>query len=154
MLKINALIKAYIAGFLDGDGSVYVRLKPHKDHRYKFQVCPYIVFYQSSQNRKILEKIDKFLRLGYLRDRNDGMTEYVIGNYANIIQFMNWIEPYVISKKQHFKLMRRILEQKELIKNKNDFIKLVKLIDQFQKINYSKKRLNNSLTVKQKLITP
>ncbi len=39
---------AYVAGFLDGDGSIFVRLKPNAAYRYGFQIAPYVV----SSNRK------------------------------------------------------------------------------------------------------
>jgi len=46
-MKLSTQQKAYIAGFLDGDGSIHVRLKPNSTYRYRFQVSPAIVFYQS-----------------------------------------------------------------------------------------------------------
>ena len=45
--KITTIQKAYIAGFVDGDGSIYVRLKPNKDYKYGYQVAPYIILFQS-----------------------------------------------------------------------------------------------------------
>ena len=39
---------AYLAGFLDGDGSIIVQLVPRKDYTYKFQVKVSIVFYQKT----------------------------------------------------------------------------------------------------------
>jgi hypothetical protein len=36
--KISTIKKAYLAGFLDGDGSIYVRLKPNQDCKFGFQV--------------------------------------------------------------------------------------------------------------------
>ncbi len=41
--KISSTQKAYLAGFLDGDGSIYVRIKPNNTYKYGFQVAPYIV---------------------------------------------------------------------------------------------------------------
>ncbi len=46
---LNQIQKSYIAGFLDGDGSIYVRLKPNRTYRYGFQVSPYIVLFQSQK---------------------------------------------------------------------------------------------------------
>ena len=40
---------AYLAGFLDGDGSIYVRAKPNLSYKYGFQIAPYIVFFQSKK---------------------------------------------------------------------------------------------------------
>jgi hypothetical protein len=46
MRKLNDTQKSYIAGFLDGDGSVYVKLKKNDTYRYGYQIAPYITFYQ------------------------------------------------------------------------------------------------------------
>ena len=42
--------------------------------------------------------------------------------------------------------MIKILDMKEKIKNKNDFIEIAKLIDRFRELNYSKKRKKRILT--------
>ena len=44
-MKLSKEEKAYIAGFLDGDGSIYVRIKPNSSYRYRFQISPAIVFW-------------------------------------------------------------------------------------------------------------
>jgi hypothetical protein len=36
--KFSSEHKAYLAGFLDGDGSIYARLKPNNTYRFGFQV--------------------------------------------------------------------------------------------------------------------
>ena len=65
--------KAYLAGFLDGDGSIYVRLKPNPTYKYGFQVAPYIVLFQSHKEKENFEKICSLIGLGYLRIRKDGI---------------------------------------------------------------------------------
>ena len=91
--------KAYLAGFLDGDGSIYVRLKPNSDYRYGFQVAPCIAFFQSSKDRENFKKICDMVGLGALRERNDGMLEYVIQKQIFIRQFLLEIIPFLILKK-------------------------------------------------------
>ena len=75
MNKLTIAQRAYIAGFLDGDGSIYVRLKPNATYRFRYQVAPNIVFFQSMKARFGLENIQNILGIGYLRDRNDGIDE-------------------------------------------------------------------------------
>jgi intein-encoded DNA endonuclease-like protein len=43
---MNETILAYIAGFLDGDGSVFFQIVPRKDYVRKFQIRSSIAFYQ------------------------------------------------------------------------------------------------------------
>ena len=55
--------------------------------------------------------------------------------------------------------MLEILDMKQKIKSANDFLRLARKIDLFQQINYSKKRIQNSLEVekvfkKEGLLTP
>ncbi len=138
--------RAYIAGFLDGDGSIYVRLKKNSTYRYGFQVAPYIVFFQSLKEKKKFEKICNLIGFGYLRIRKDGIVEYVIGKKEEIILFLKNVEPFLILKKEQAKLMVEILEKKSYVKSKSDFKELMLLIDRFRELNYSKKRKKHILT--------
>ena len=158
-MKVKETLKAYIAGFLDGDGSIYVKLTQNDDYKYKYQVCPYVVFYQSKGSRFGLEEIRKLIQIGYIRERKDGICEYIIGDVNSIEKLMKWIKPYVILKRNQVKLMLNILEKKKKIKTVKDFLKLCILIDRFKELNYSKRRINTTEQVrkilKQKgLLTP
>ena len=145
-MNFSSTQKAYLAGFLDGDGSIYVRLKPNEDFRYGFQVAPYIVFFQSSKDRKNFEMICALIGVGCLRERNDGMLEYVIQRQHVIKEFLLDISPYLLLKKGQADLMLQILEKKSEVRCKEDFVVLMKLIDCFRELNYSKKRKIHMLT--------
>ena len=138
--------KAYLAGFLDGDGSIYVRLKQNSTYRYGFQIAPYIVLFQSQKDKENFQKICSLIGLGYLRVRKDGILEYIIGKTEGLRKFLKIVKPFVILKKRRVALMTEILDKKEKVKNKNDFRKLVDLIDRFRELNYSKKRKKRILT--------
>ena len=138
--------KAYLAGFLDGDGSIYVRLKPNPTYRYGFQVAPYIVLFQSSKDKDNFQQICDLIGLGHLRERKDGILEYIISKQDSIKLFLKTVKPYSLLKKRQIKLMIKILEQKERVKSENDFKVLAKMIDSFRDLNYSKKRKRRILT--------
>ncbi len=142
----NKIQKAYIAGFLDGDGSIYVRLKPNSTYKYGFQVAPYVVLFQSQKSQKDFEKICSLIGLGYLRIRKDGILEYIISRKKAIYSFLKIVKPFVILKKEQINLTLKILNKKESVKNKNDFQKIMNLIDRFRKLNYSKKRKKHTIT--------
>ena len=144
--QISSTQKAYLAGFLDGDGSIYVRLKPNSTYRYGFQIAPYIVLFQSQKDQVNFEKICAFINLGYLRERKDGILEYIINRKESIHRFLHMTEPYVILKKEQMKLMKKILTAKEKVAHKKDFEKLMELVDRFRELNYSKKRKKRTLT--------
>ncbi|MBI5401383.1 LAGLIDADG family homing endonuclease [Candidatus Wolfebacteria bacterium] len=147
MLKsISSTKKAYIAGFLDGDGSIYVRAKPNLTYKFGFQIAPYIVLFQSNKDRENFEKLCKLIGYGYLRERKDGILEYVINRIDDIKDFLEAISPYSILKRDQIRLMMKIIKFKKKIKNANDFKSLLKLVDDYRNLNYSKKRKKRTLT--------
>ncbi len=145
-MNLSLTQKAYIAGFLDGDGSIYVRSRPNADYRYGFQIAPYVAFFQSSKDRVNFEEICSLIGSGYLRARNDGMLEYVIQKQQAIRSLLSDIKPFLVLKKRQADLMLLILQKKMLVKSKKDFIVLMRLVDQFRELNHSKKRKIHMLT--------
>ncbi len=144
--NFSSTINAYLAGFLDGDGSIYVRIKPNHTYKYGFQIAPYIVLFQSNQSRKNFEKICFMINLGILRERKDGILEYSINRIDNLKLFLGSISPFLVLKKKQAELMLKIIAKKEKIKNKKDFEKLASMVDKFRELNYSKKRKIRTLT--------
>lgn len=144
--KFSSTISAYLAGFLDGDGSIYVRIKPNHTYKYGFQVASYVVLFQSNQDRDNFEKICSIIGLGILRERKDGILEYSINRINNLKLFLASVKPFLILKKEQAELMLKILKDKEKIRNQKDFEKLAQLIDKFRELNYSKKRKIRTFT--------
>ena len=137
---LNQSQRAYLAGFLDGDGSIYVQAKLNSTYKFGFQIAPYIVFFQSNQSKRNFVKVCSLINLGYLRERNDGILEYIIGKSNNIRKFIKDVKKFLILKQEQADLIISILDDKEKIKNKNQFNGLLKKIDRFRELNYSKKR--------------
>ncbi len=139
--------KAYIAGFLDGDGSIYVRLKPNASYRFGFQIAPYVAFFQSQKEEENFKKVCSLIGLGYMRVRKDGILEYTINRVEAIRKLLEMVSPFLILKRKQAGLILKILKRKETMKNKNDFVVLVAMIDKFRQLNYSKKRKRHTLTL-------
>src|SRR3989338_6604218 len=97
---LNQIQKAYLAGFLDGDGSIYVRLKPNPTYKYGFQVAPYIVLFQSRKDEKNFQKICSIVKMGYLRKRSDGILEYIIGRQDALREFLKIVKPFSLLKQE------------------------------------------------------
>jgi hypothetical protein len=66
---------AYIAGFLDGDGSLMLQVKKRKDGKRRWRFMASIVFYQDSRHDKSLYWIRDVLNIGYISKRKDRITE-------------------------------------------------------------------------------
>ena len=146
MLKLTRLQLAYLAGFIDGDGSIYVRLKPNSDYRYGFQIAPYIILFQSAKDEANFQKICDLLDCGYLRRRKDGIFEYTIGRQEQILELVAKVKPYLILKREQANLIERILKLKVSVKNEVDFSRLMELVNRFADLNYSKRRIKHKLT--------
>lgn len=143
---ISSTKRAYIAGFLDGDGSVYVRMKPNSTYRFGFQFAPSIILFQSAKDREGFEKMCSVLPFGYIRERKDGVLEYTINRKEDIRSFLRLVEPYVVLKRKQVLLMKEIITKKERVKSAEDFTQLARLVDRFRELNYSKKRKVHVLT--------
>ena len=144
-------VAAYIAGFLDGDGSIMAQLVYRKDYRLGYQIRVSIVFYQKHSHREILFWLKEQLKYGYIRDRNDGMTEYTIVGLAEVAQILNLLQSKLRLKKR---LAEDVLKLIALHPKKMTATKLARLaamVDKTAEFNYSKKRTNTSEVVKRYL---
>ena len=152
MRKITNSQKAYIAGFLDGDGSVYIKLTKNDSYKYGYQVAPYVTFYQKENYINFLKELKSILGVGYTRLRKDGVAEYIIGDEKSLISFARQILPFSKLKSKQMKLLLEVLKLKANVESVNDFINLCKKIDKFRELNYSKKRKQDSAEVEKNLI--
>ena len=139
-MKFTPTDRAYIAGFLDGDGSIYVQAKKNDTYRYGYQVAPAIVFFQSAKSEKLFTEFYEFLKLGSMRKRKDGVMEITVGRMAEILQLIEIVKPYTRLKRKQLELLEKILEAKQAVEDQKTFSNLLKLIDGYRNLNYSKKR--------------
>lgn len=100
---------AYVAGFLDGDGSVMIQVKNRrhtpKGWRLMFTIC----FYQKTTHEKHLFWIQRKLGIGYISRRTDGMTELRINGYERVREILVKLSPYIKFKKEQIKILLCIL---------------------------------------------
>lgn len=137
---------SYIAGFLEGDGCLMAQLIRRQDYVYGYQIRLSIVFYQKTKHRYFLEWLKSKLKLGYVRDRNDDMSEYTIVGLKEVASVLKLFLPYLRLKKRLAHLLMRIsrLPQRPTPK---ELIRYAKLVDQSAGFNYSKKRTNRLETL-------
>ncbi len=92
---------AYIAGFLDGDGSLMIQLKRRSESRLKTRrVMLTICFYQDSRHDQPLHWIRTVLGIGYIYRRNDGMTELRINGHKRVMNILESLLPFLKFKKK------------------------------------------------------
>ena len=150
---------AYIAGFLDGDGSLMLQVKNRKDSKLGWRLMFTICFYQDKRHSRPLKWIRGKLGIGYLSNRNDGMTELRINGYKQIENLLGMLTPYIRFKKIQAKMMlktARILKAKNVNKlNQKEFLVLAKAIESIRAENYqSGKKLVTDNLYKKFGLTP
>ncbi len=145
---------AYIAGFLDGDGSVMFQLKPRSDYAYGFQIKVTLAFYQKKSNRSILEWLFDELMVGAVRDRNDGISEYDIEGFVPVRQVLTLIEPYVILKREQVETALRLIGEitSQPDPSPEEFLDWCAKVESFQTLNYTKKRKHTFTSVQAFLV--
>lgn len=108
-------------------------------------------FFQKDTEKEFLNKLQKQVKLGYLRYRKDGIIEYTIGDRESIRKIIEITLPYLRLKKKQAQLMLNILDYSKSVNSAQDFLELAKLIDKFEKLNFSKKRTINTQRVRHHL---
>jgi hypothetical protein len=134
--------KAYIAGFLDGDGSLMLQLKKRKDgnksrNRFMATIC----FYQDSRHEKPLYWIQRKLDIGYISKRSDGITELRINGYRQVERIIKEFLPFIKFKKKQAILLRESTHLLQKQKLSDRIIrKVVRNIITIQNENYQTRR--------------
>ena len=131
---------AYIAGFLDGDGSLMLQIKKRHDGEKKWRFMATICFYQDSRHELPLSWIRSVLGIGYLSKRNDGMSELRINGFKQVRDILIKLMPFIRFKKEQAKAMYCAVD---MLSKSPDTVSLKKLIDCILKIqehNYVTKR--------------
>ena len=145
---------AYIAGFLEGDGCIMMQLVRSSGYIYGYQIRASIVFYQKQLHKQYLVWLKKKLVYGYVRDRNDGMSEYTIVGIKYVFDTLTKLYPYLKLKRKQANLVFKIVKYLTISKRMSPIflIKMAKLVDCFADLNYSKKRTITSESVRQFLV--
>ena len=130
----------YLAGFLDGDGSIFAQLVRGNDLKYKYRIRVSIGFYQNKRHIWFLTKLKKDLKCGSIRQKTDDVVEYVITAADPVKNLLLQIKDRLVLKKRQANLVLEILERKKKIQSKSDFLEVCQLTDKVAILNYSKKR--------------
>lgn len=144
---------AYIAGFIDADGSLIGQIVRQQTYVLKFQVRITMSLIQKTQRKEFLMKWQKLIG-GTIRDRNDGISELNLVGRDNIVPILKQVLPYLMIKTMQAKLILKIAEQLPLTKNSpENFLELCLLTDRISNLNDSKKRSVTSDVVRREFQT-
>ena len=143
---------AYIAGFLDGDGSLMLQIKKRSDGKTKIRFMGTICFYQDTRHEKDLHWIREVFGIGYLSKRNDGMSELRINGYESVKKIIHQLLPYIRFKRLQARALytaTQILSGKKYKalsrKHLNTLVDLVLVIQSENYVTKKKKTRNELL---------
>ena len=138
---------AYIAGFLDGDGSLMLQIKKRNDGKRKLRFMSTICLYQDTRHEETLFWMQKLLKIGYISRRNDGISELRINGFSQVQNILLKLMPFIRFKKNLAKALlkaTRLLSQKSIIKLTDSNLRsLVDLIVTIQSNNYVSRSKRN-----------
>lgn len=155
---MNVFQRAYLAGFLDGDGSIILQLRKRDEFRFKFRPKTLVILYQNSKYVDRLHEFKRWIGAGYVYIRNDRISELRIEGHARVKEFLTKTRKYILFKNEQVDYM---LEAIRLLSQKRydvwDFLKVCELGDKISACNYSTSRKYTaeyvkSVLKKQKLI--
>jgi len=148
---------AYIAGFLDGDGSLMLQVKSRTDTKRGVRFMATICFYQDTRHERPLYWIRERLGIGYISRRNDGMTELRINGFDQVRNILTTLKPFIRFKAKQTQAMIdacTLLSQKFIRElSKRELRRLVELTFVVRKENYksrsvlTKEELNRVLSL-------
>jgi len=142
---------SYLAGFLDGDGSIHFQLVRQREYKFGFYIRASMSLSQSTSARSGLENIQHMIGAGYIRDRGTGMSDLVITSRPVLQQILAKVEPFVIFKREHVRSARRLLERIRPRMKEQEFLQIAREVDAFATLNYSKSKRIFAADVEQHL---
>jgi LAGLIDADG endonuclease len=131
---------SYVAGFLDGDGSIHFQLVRQKEYRFGFYIRASVVLSQSTSARSGLEALFPWVGSGYLRDRGTGMSDLVITSRPVLLNLLSEVEPYVTFKREHVQRALLLIPRIGGVRDGQEFLQLAREVDAFSTLNYSKSK--------------
>ena len=142
---------SYLAGFLDGDGSIHFQFVKQKEYRFGYYIRASMSLSQSTTARAGLEHLQALIGGGYLRDRGTGMSDLVITSRPLLITVLKRVEPYVIFKKVHVSRALNLLPRIRTGMSAKEFVLVAHDVDDFSSLNYSKTKQITAADVEQHL---
>ena len=91
--------EAYIAGFLDGDGSLMLQLKKRSDTARGYRFMTTICLYQDTRHEEHLLWMRQYFGIGYVSKRNDGISELRVNGFTQCKRVLEQLIPHIRFKK-------------------------------------------------------
>nr|3MX9_A Chain A, Protein scV3V2(G19S) [Chlamydomonas reinhardtii]3MXA_A Chain A, scV3V2(G19S) [Chlamydomonas reinhardtii] len=146
--KYNKEFLLYLAGFVDGDGSIIAQINPNQSSKFKHRLRLTFYVTQKTQRRWFLDKLVDEIGVGYVRD-SGSVSQYVLSEIKPLHNFLTQLQPFLKLKQKQANLVLKIIEQLPSAKESPDkFLEVCTWVDQIAALNDSKTRKTTSETVR------
>lgn len=146
---LNDIKLAYLAGFIDADGSISAQIKARKKGL-KYKLEGFLAFHQKLRRGQWLFPLIKqhFNDVGYICDKKNGKMEYVMASQEEVKEALILLYPFFHLKKRQAKYVLDIICNLDSSRNNAaKFLSLCRKADRCSSLNDSKKRKVTSRTV-------
>ena len=127
---------AYIAGFLDADGYITIKIEKSKTCRLGLRSRVRVGFAQSRSRKFVLDTLAKFVKSGVVSEYNhNNMAEYVINDQKVIFDLLTNIEPFILVKKKQLRLAKDFILLKKVGYTKSSLEQMKNLEVKMSKLN-------------------
>nr|2XE0_A Chain A, I-CREI V2V3 VARIANT [Chlamydomonas reinhardtii] len=145
--KYNKEFLLYLAGFVDGDGSIIAQINPNASSKFKHRLRLTFYVTQKTQRRWFLDKLVDEIGVGYVRD-SGSVSQYVLSEIAPLHNFLTQLQPFLKLKQKQANLVLKIIEQLPSAKaSPAAFLEVCTWVDQIAALNDSATRKTTSETV-------
>ncbi len=141
--RLSKVNLAYIAGFLDGDGSIMLQLHRREAGKEVFRVKTVVCFYQDSRHHQDVEWIKQILDCGYIYKRNDHISELRIEGFEKVLQTLQALQPYLRFKRKQAKLMLNLIPQLQHGLSKSEVVAGIEKMREYNYISHNRNTLED-----------
>ena len=144
-MDLNSQI-AWLAGFVDGDGCINAQIVARNDYKLRYQVRVTLTLFQSTERHHILLLlyIQKLLKSGVVRKRNDGMAEFCITGAKQLKEALLLLLPHLKLKRQQAILVLQIVEKLPHAKHPSVLLEACVIADKVGLLTDGKRRQQRS----------
>jgi LAGLIDADG DNA endonuclease family protein len=147
---LSEVDRAYLAGFLDGDGAIMALIEKHSGKRFGFRVRLEVNVTQ--YHERDVGWLPEATGVGYIR-RNLQTYQWTVRDQRAIRWLLTMIAPYSRCKKNQVALAMQILEH--AIHSKEDLLEVARKADALSKFNVrSRNRRKNHAAMVQESVLP
>lgn len=139
----SAAQRAYLAGFLDGDGAIMATIERHSEKKYGFRVR--VTMKITQRDTEPVAWLRKTYGVGCVR-ANRTTNEWIVRDQRAVYALLTLIKPYVHVKHQQVLLAQEILTT--AIACRDDLVRVAQKADALSLFNVrSKNRRTNFVTM-------